>query len=279
MDRRSPTFEATLLYERAFTMPAEELSEILNPILREHGESIVVCDRIDDSFTLFSGNTVQILLAFSDQPLPLNTFIDPQCSLTAPVNQKLMAALTVTNGSVTVLVMNRRTTDRASNQAGTGLKRSICWEILREINAYRGANLVFWANDETLYTHDEFDFACLNHAALGEDHQLPDHANLCAREDLPDFLRSDPEVSDAAWSHLERHIPTMPDPEPSAEARPLRSPLETMLSYANPVQSRWEGHETPPPPAYRAQAALLGTMALGFVLATAKPLGLLDRII
>ncbi len=234
MDPRSPSFEANLLYKTAPTPRFDKLVEEIADVLEAQGTMLIGVERVDHIFTLLNCDTVEILLAFTGDPLPVEHFIDANRPAAASLCEaEILGRLTRHKSSATVLVVDRDGCAGAYSQPHEELKRNLCWGIADCLHNHCAADLVFWCDSDTLYSADEFQRAWLIEAA-------PVELNICAEvlDDSPPTPRTMPRFTaepqlgaDAmAWftDDLEEESRDL------ATDRPDRAALDMLLSVALP---------------------------------------------
>ncbi len=161
MDHRSPPFEATLLYGAGTRPERDNLIAEIRGMLETHGERILDIEEADEIFTLFTCSSVQLLLACSPKPLPVEHFLGAERPAAACLNDaEILSKLTEAKRSVTVLVLDRETDLRRLGPGQRLIKRDICWDATECVHDNSAADLVFIAENDTLYSGEEFDRIC-----------------------------------------------------------------------------------------------------------------------
>ena len=128
MDQRSPSHEATLLFQTSSLPEPGPVAEETATILDLHGQTPRRVDRVG-RFTLFTCDGVEVLLAFNLQTLPVEHFIGAQRPAAASLPEsEILARLTDTAVSVTVLVVDSEA-GSPSERCSDAQKREICREI------------------------------------------------------------------------------------------------------------------------------------------------------
>ena len=236
MGQRSPSFEANLLYRTAQKFNFERLLADLRASIEINGETLHRLDRIDSTFTLLTCGQVQILLAFSSEPLPTRHFLGaerpPATSLT---DSEVLYRLTECRVSATVLVLDREPAANGSNAAPESLKRTLCWDVTDCIYSCTEADLVFWADVDTLFAAEEFERANTymahqeraGESLHGEVETVP---NLPC---IPNQFSGEPVVTEnlLAWVSSQIDVtPALPAPCEKAD----NTALETLMSLAMP---------------------------------------------
>ena len=156
MDHRSPSFEATLLYQTANRPSAASLIEDMKAVVEAHGERVLGVETEGGIFTTLTCDSVQILLAWSPTALPVEHFLGAERPRAACLGeQEVLARLTAAQCAAIVLVL-----DREGCEAAAELKREVCWDAAECIHAQSAADLVFVADTDTLYAAEEFDRVC-----------------------------------------------------------------------------------------------------------------------
>lgn len=274
MTQRGLNFEATLLYREPYVPSASKLAQSVKPIMQSHGEDVVTIERIDDSFTLVRGTKTQVLINYSDQPLPL----DPLSRKGSEKDDKnlILDVLTHSRGSTTILVLDREPTEAEEDKMPPNAKRSICWELIAAHNVLKPAALTFWAETESLYSAEEFD--CIH--LKGEMPIFNESDSSACPEmaaDTPngrEFLNSDPQLSDECLLMLDSMLPPTGACKEHIEPPVQPSPLEMLLTVKHPVSSR--GDASAPITAPEHSKLMAASMAsAAFVLSSTQPLGLI----
>ena len=130
MDHRSPSFEATLLYKTAPRPDYEALVSEIRDIIEDHGSILLAAEPIDSVFTLLTCDTVQILLAFTQTPLPPDHFLEARRPAVANLAETaVLGLLNAHQATATVLVVDNEGEDVPYGQAFENFKRTLCWEI------------------------------------------------------------------------------------------------------------------------------------------------------
>ena len=154
MDHRSPAFEANLLYKTAPNAPSDDILKDIKGVLEAHETMLGQIERVDEIFTLIQCETLEILLAFTDIPMPVDHFKDVKRPQMASVPEtEILRRLTRHQFSVTVLVVGRN-----SDTAGpSAIKNSlICRDIVAAISNQTLPDLIYWSEQDILGTADEF---------------------------------------------------------------------------------------------------------------------------
>lgn len=156
MDRRRPTFEATLLSRNACKTDLAQLRATLNQVLLNFGERPQSFERLDSVYSLLTGRHVQILLALDNSALPLDGFMG---AANQPSRGKrgaeILACLTETKSSATLILMPRRDSDQFQDTFSEWMS-VLAWHLTSFLFRSLRSDLVFWAETETLYAADEF---------------------------------------------------------------------------------------------------------------------------
>ncbi len=215
MDQRSPTFEATLLYKTAPALDYPALVAELRELLADHGMVLTNAERIDGIFTLLTCDTLQILLAVTETPLPVEHFLDahrPASDRYGEVN--ILRRLQDHKSCAAVLVLDAEGDNVPFGQAFEDTKRVICWEIAECLSEMARPELIFWCDSDTLYAADEFQRASLLQDEVDVEETLADALPRTAVKKAA--LRA--EVDDAMldWAAMDRSIEA---PEPMLHAR------------------------------------------------------------
>ncbi|MDJ0628903.1 MAG: hypothetical protein QNJ44_11635 [Rhodobacter sp.] len=242
MDLGSPSFEASLLYKAAVSYDADQLALDIGGIARRHGLTFRTAEQMDRIFLLFDCDEIQMLLAFCDDPLPTAHFLDANRPKAATSCERtILYKVASHSASTTVLVLDHPNATARRDQVHGALKRDLCWDIACYLSARTSPDLVFWCDDDTLYTAEEYRRACDFRAAQ----QSPQAAD---RQDGHEHLRADPVLPAQAvdWINTKTLAGTDPETEPEAEragtgeeAQPAprkaaAMTLETLFSLAMP---------------------------------------------
>lgn len=157
MDQRSPSFEATIL-SLGLDLPnplaiALELSEAL----QAHGAALQGFEKITPSYFLMSTAELQVLIALSDEALPMEGFMAaarPDGPEAEP-SGALLDKLTAVRSNVTIVVLPKPSVGRCDAAALEQMQR-VCWDVTHTLLDGIPAALVFWAETETLYDAEHF---------------------------------------------------------------------------------------------------------------------------
>jgi len=201
MDHRSPSFEASLLYKTAPTPTVDSIMDDFRAAIEVNGETLQRVEQSDDSFTILSCETVQILLAISHSPLPVRHYLNIDRPAAAEMSEnQILGRLTGVQATTTVVVVDREIdTDaiRSSPPPTSRLKRNLCWDITDCLFQQGPTELVFWSADDILYADEEFERACSYAAQQAE--QSENKALASATHPIFDH---DPVVDDAALAGI-----------------------------------------------------------------------------
>lgn len=233
MDDRSPSFEANLLYKTAQSPSFDTLLADLEAVIAINGETLRQLEPIDSVFTLLSCDSVQVLLAFSAEPLSVEHFLGAERPVaTSIADSEILARLTDCRASATVLVLDQDPNNPNFGAAHEALKRAICWDVTDCLYNGTEADLVFWADTDTLFAAEEFERASSYLA-----HQ--DRASGAAHDEfglprIPDHFSREPVVTETVLSRI-----GSPNSRVAARLGPIydeadRNVVETLMSLALP---------------------------------------------
>ena len=157
MDRESPVFEANLLYKTSHRPDIDMLRADLCTAVEASGETVIRFEQIDEMFSLLTCERVQILLAFSTTALSVGHYLGAERPVAASIGDaEILTRLTECKTNVTVLVLDNEHGIPVVDAGLTSLNRTICWKITDCLYSKTQPDLVFWAEDDTLYAAEEF---------------------------------------------------------------------------------------------------------------------------
>jgi len=205
MDPRSPSFEANLLFK---TAPRFTLSSVVNKLrcaIEDQGETLHHVEKIDTVFTHLTCDSVDILLAYCEAPLPAEHFLGAERpSVTSFSDAEILTRLTLNQASFTILVTDREIDDMPYGAAHEALKRALCWDLADCIESSFGTDLVFWSDTDTLYASEEFARACTY--AESQTATQPYDEDCDQLPTVAELFHSEPVVNGAALAWLNGQV-------------------------------------------------------------------------
>lgn len=230
MDHGSRSFEASLLYKTASLPSLDPLIEELQAIMDINGETLRRTDHVDDMFTVLTCDSVQILLAFSPDTLPVAHFLNASRPGAASLGEsEILMRLTAIRAMVTVLVIERETAAVAPDAA---LKRNLCWDVTDCLFHNSDAELVFWTETDMLYAAEEFERASSYYAQQSEPTAdcATSSAVLTEPKNLPHHFTVEPDVSASVQARMEARKIAAPTPDDAEGETPAPQSLTARLS-------------------------------------------------
>lgn len=226
MTQQDMVCEATLLFSRAPDYDMPSLLEDLDVVLTEAGEPPRSADAVDDAHTLITTASLKILLARSEDPLPLDGLLAAdRPSIAALTESEILKALLQVSATITILVVPNHDADPTPVTCPHAMQ-AICRDILVCLHGTAPSDLLFLGDSDTLYSATEFEQACTYAAHQGPREVLADATHLdsrvttASRAGLPEHFQRDPEVTPTMSDWLENADPPEPTPDEDEEAVP-----------------------------------------------------------
>lgn len=159
MIKARSSFESNLLFATPCVLDPDHLAENMRETISDHGVAVHETDISDGAFLLMTCDGFQILVAFSDAPLPADHF--QQAGRPGSVlcdELQMLDLLDEHRANATILVM--KTAMDSGLELSDDMRSDICWDLTDCIAAMTSPDLVFWCDTDTLYAAEEFEQAC-----------------------------------------------------------------------------------------------------------------------
>lgn len=196
MDLRSHSYESSLLFEAPGTSDPAGLADLVRGFADRHALPLLRLRAMDGIFLHADCGAIQLLLALSPDPLPVEHFLEANRPAAATVGEHtILRRLTRAGAYLTVFVLDHPDAAAMGTRAPARAKRDLCWALTGWLADRTEPDLVFWNAGDTLYTAGEFrrrrDFL---------DAQMAAPAGVAAG-DRHRHLRADPDLNPdaAAW--------------------------------------------------------------------------------
>lgn len=213
MLQNGESFESNLLFREPCIIDPETMVDNMQETVADHGFFIYSAEVDDSGFMMLTCDGMQILVAFSEDPLPVEHFRSVNRPITARTGEDAMICRLGQHATnATILVMDTALGDGSGLSVTDQARAEVCWDLTDCLSDMTGPDLVFWCASDTLYTAEEFEDACADKAleSVYGEMPAPEVLSIDARR-LPEHFLTDPMMSAATLDWLDRTMTLRPN--------------------------------------------------------------------
>lgn len=158
MDTENRSFEASLLFPAALvSSDLAMLADDIKMLCAAHGLPARRVATHAPAVIMFDCGALQVLAIGCDTPLEVAHFLDSARPADAMLHDTaVLARLTSHRYSMTILIADHPDRPQPDCMDRRELKEKLCWQIAEQIRSSLRPSLVFWCENDTLYSGEEF---------------------------------------------------------------------------------------------------------------------------